>query len=554
MPRKKRDRFVDVKSEVDLAEIKAGLKKDFLFFASFCFPHYINVPFDTFHREITDIIEDENEKKALILPRGFGKTTLGMLILLWHILTKDNHYIVVVGNNLDKAKQNYILPIKYEIENNSMLKTFFGGSGDLIGNIWGMEKLEFQIRDEEGNTQMKCIQPFGVGQSIRGTRYLQYRPDFILADDIEDDQQVKNAGRREEIKNYFYEQVYPALDRKGDVYSDAVFGAKPKLVVIGTILHYDSFLINLEQFNGKGWSVYKRGCWYTDEKGVRQSLWSTRYTLEYWDEIFNKFKEEGRERSFLQEYLNEVLNDDDRDIKTSKIQYYNLENAEEVRKSLDVYIGVDLALHGSGQSLKLISRLDFNAIVVIGIDTKTGNVFVLDVDKFKTQDIYETINRAFEMATKWLPKRIFFEKIGMQRWFETLLLNRMNETGIFFTTKEISHHSTQKEERIRMSVKLIVEQGRLFLPTGEKGMLVYDELFQFPLGKHDDVIDALALTIIGSSVRLSFMDKLDKAMKETKHKTSHLLDWLKKKIQTEDEEDGVWDNGDEEDRSEHYYV
>ena len=263
-----KNREQEASKGADVLAIKKRAADDFFFYAALFFPHYVTSPFAEFHREAHKVTMSPRAKKAIILPRGHGKSTYQMLNMSWHILTKKNHYFIAIGNSIGKSKQNYILPLMTEFETNNLIKAVYG---DVRGSIWGMDGLEFEFKDKDGKTiDRKEVKPFGVGQSIRGTRYLQYRPDYIVADDIEDDEQVRNSGRREEIRKYFFEQVYPALDRQGDIYSDTIFGGDPKMIITGTILHYDSFLINLasKQFRGI-WDVVKHGCIEEDEKGGR---------------------------------------------------------------------------------------------------------------------------------------------------------------------------------------------------------------------------------------------------------------------------------------------
>lgn len=533
MPRKKRAEVVDynLESGIDLEGLMKRMEEDFFFFSSFCFPHYVTIPFSSFHEDVHNLIMNDVEKKAIILPRGHGKSTMALLEIFWHLLFKDNHYFVIIGNTTDKAKQNFILPLITEVETNSIIKMLFG---DIRGTIWGMDRVEFVVRDKDGNRITKMVKPFGVGQSIRGTRYLQYRPDFVLADDIEDDEQVKSDTRREEIKSYFYDQVYPALDKQGDVYSDSVFSCTPKMIVMGTILHYDSFLINLERMNGNGWVVLKKSCVYVDEEGKRRSLWDERYSVEYWDKKYEEYKREGRERSFRQEYYNEIFIDEDREINTGNVMFYKENELEKIILRTDKYIAIDLALHSSDVlSTKMKNRYDYNVVMTIGVDRITGFVYVLDMDRFKTSDVYETIDRAFSMSEKWMPLKVFYEKTGMQKWFEALFRNKMNETGIFFNIQGVGHGSRKKEERIRATVKIMVDQKKIFLPDNNIGRIIFDEMYQFPFGKHDDAIDTLAYALSGSAVRTISKGFLEK----TKENVSYMGDRIKSFLNRLDRED-----------------
>src|SRR3546814_16447525 len=63
-------------------------------------------------------------------------------------------------------------------------------------------------------------------------------------------------------------------------------------------------------------------------------------------------------------------------------------------KRLNVYASVDFAY-----SLK--KTADYTAIVVIGIDS-ASNVYVLDIDRFRTDQVSEYFNHIRDLHAKWV--------------------------------------------------------------------------------------------------------------------------------------------------------
>jgi len=76
------------------------------------------------------------------------------------------------------------------------------------------------------------IEAIGSGKKIRGRKHKNWRPDLIVLDDIENDENVRTIEQRNKLSNWFKK----AVSRAGDSYTDIIY--------IGTLLHYDSLLAN----------------------------------------------------------------------------------------------------------------------------------------------------------------------------------------------------------------------------------------------------------------------------------------------------------------------
>lgn len=487
-----------------MTELKMKMAKSILFMAGMFFEIYMTVKSADFHREWLGALTGKKEKVCIIAPRGHGKSVvISLFYVVWRILFTDSHYIILVSNTIDKASNTLLKPIRDFFETNKLVNAFFGNliPSRAESGAWGQRSLEFYFRNHNGEViDKKKIQVFGVGQSVRGTRFLQYRPDTVIADDIEDDEQVDSEKRRLEIQDWFWEQVYPAMDKQGDVGSDGVVACDVKMVVVGTILHYDSFLINIWKTNrailseGKNdeWEVLKYSCVYTDKNGKRRALWDTRYTVDYWDKKREEFKKNGREASFMQEYMNEPMSDEERPIKVELLQYYDRDSFDS--EGLDKYLSVDLA--GANTDKRGGDRRDYNVVMVIGVDRNEGRIYVLDYSKFQTDDLNMTVNEIFSKYMEWRPKAAVYEKSAQQGYLEQMVRSEMQKRGIYFNLMPKTPENIKKEERIRQVVGFNVGRRCLYISKTMKDL--YDEMYSFPRGKLKDLVDALAYAILAS--------------------------------------------------------
>jgi predicted phage terminase large subunit-like protein len=202
---------------------------DFGLFVNTYFPHYIRSPHQSelhryLFRRLPEIVASgKGETDAIAAPRGEAKSTLvSQLFVLWCIVTRKKHFIVIVMDSIDQAYP-MLEAIKAELEFNPRLMTDFP---DVCGQgrVWQSGAIVTR-----GDVK---VQVAGSGKKLRGLRHGPYRPDLCVLDDIENDEQVRNPDQRDKLQAWLSKTVLPLGGA----------GGKYDVVYIGTILHYDSVL------------------------------------------------------------------------------------------------------------------------------------------------------------------------------------------------------------------------------------------------------------------------------------------------------------------------
>ncbi len=181
----------------------ARAKKDVAFFVEYYLKHYATAPSAAFHSQLArQVINDPTCKIIVRWGRGLAKSVwCDVVIPLWLWINKDVNYMVIVGNNLDKAKI-LLSDLQAEFEANPRLKHDFG---------------EQQMRGswEDGYFRTKdgfIAKALGMGQSPRGLRLQSKRPDYIVCDDLEDKDIVKNPKRQDEVVTWIEQDLLPTMD------------------------------------------------------------------------------------------------------------------------------------------------------------------------------------------------------------------------------------------------------------------------------------------------------------------------------------------------------
>ncbi|MCL5006679.1 MAG: hypothetical protein M1153_00820 [Patescibacteria group bacterium] len=161
--------------------------EDPLWFALIYLPRYFQYPFAPFHLEMFRIIRKERYKFAAVMAfRGSGKSTvMNTLNVLWSILGKPEKKFAIIASKTQEQAKNHFANIKAELETNALLIEDFGPfSGSEAA--WNKMSLELEYCGAK-------IVSVSRDQSVRGLRHGPHRPDLIVCDDLEDDEDKGGA-------------------------------------------------------------------------------------------------------------------------------------------------------------------------------------------------------------------------------------------------------------------------------------------------------------------------------------------------------------------------
>lgn len=158
------------------------LEKDFEAWVKYYFPKYASSEPADFHKKASRRILNNLEWfECRSWSRELAKSTRTMFEVLFLILTKKKRYVLLVSNNETNAS-NLLEPYRSQLDTNRRIMHDYGIQETLGKWTYG----EFTTRSK---VAFKAI---GAGQSPRGTRNEEVRPDVILGDDIDTDEDCRN--------------------------------------------------------------------------------------------------------------------------------------------------------------------------------------------------------------------------------------------------------------------------------------------------------------------------------------------------------------------------
>ena len=201
-------------------------------------------------------------------------------------------------------------------------------------------------------------------------------------------------------------------------------------------------------------------------------------------------------RQFRAQYYNDPNDPGDQRINRDKFQYYEKEHLKQSggywyfkKERLNIFASVDFAYTAN-------KRSDFTAIVVIGVD-KDNNIYVLDIERFKTEKVSEIFENIRMLHAKWQFKKLGAEVTAGQKMIVRELKDGyIKPYGLSLSIEELKHSARQgsKEERIAAILEPRYENMAMWHYRAGNCQVLEDELVaQYP--PHDDVSDALAAAV-----------------------------------------------------------
>lgn len=436
-----------------------------------------------FHKEWWDLAcKDEEEFVAIAAPRSHAKSTCLTFSFVLAAALFRKHQFIIICSGTTSTSVLFLQDVKNEIIDNKELQQLFGIPCDADGRVVFSKDTEDDliIEFEDGH---KCrIMAKGAEQKLRGLKWGSKRPDLIIGDDLEDDEQVLNKDRREKFRKWFMGALIPARSMHG------------KVIIVGTILHLDSLLERLMPAENSSNTIYdglkmysrrKIGMWYSvkykaHDDNFKQILWKERYDKAWFEEKYNEYNRQGMPEIYAQEFLNKPLDESNLFFKRTDFQPMS---EDDRKKDLNYYIAGDFAISEK-------DRADYTVMVVGGMDSN-GYLHIKNVirERMDGLSIVETM-----LALQKLYEPICFgiEDMQITKSIGPFLNRAMVESNTFINIIPLKPHKTDKITRAR-SIQARMRAGAVkFDKSAEWYSTLEAEMMRFPRDRHDDQVDAIA--------------------------------------------------------------
>ena len=460
----------------------------FDYFVSNYFPHYIRNPAKSelhkylFKRLPEILTQSDSQFDAIAAPRGEAKSTIvSQLYTLYRIVTSQTHYSLIVMDSIDQAYP-MLEAIKAELEANPRIRIDFP-------KVFGQGRV-WQAATIVTANNIK-VQVAGAGKKLRGLRHGAYRPDLVVLDDIENDENVRKPEQRDKLDNWLKKTIMPL----------GAAGEKLDIIYIGTILHYDSVLNRT--LNNPAWrsarfkaiikmpdnmalwdeweALFKAGrlddahqFYQSNKKAMDKGAivsWSARpiYAL-------MKIRATNGHDAFDSEYQNDPTAGEDAPF-SQAIHYWH-----ELPQSLIYFGACDPSLGKFGASR------DPSAIGIGGFDRANGILYVIRADiKKRLPD--RIISDIIALQQRYVCIAWAIESIQFQEFLRTELVKRSAKAGVPVPAVPVNPHT---DKLLRIEALQPHMTNGLILLHSEQSTLI-SQFKHFPKADHDDGCDMVEM-------------------------------------------------------------
>ena len=409
------------------------------------------VTFDTapgFHREITGMLneitlEKKNARNATACPRGHGKSAYLSNIFPTHQTVFELRKYILVVSETDGMANKFIEWISGQLKFNKKLKDDFG---EFLN-----EKKSMNERDnQEAFLTMTgtLVEASSMGKQMRGKRNGAFRPDLVICDDLESTKNTNTAELREKNLHWFNSVVMPIGSPRDTafIYMGTYVngnGLLPTIIKRGDFQSKTYRAIITGPDNAELWekfeAIYRdmdRGnqrlddalAFYAANKAEMDAgikvLWPQRWS--YAELMVEKVNMGSR--AFGSEFMNNPIDEESQTFKPDAFTYYDEGDIldEKGRKIRLEYFGFwDIALGKNNRS-------DYNAIITLGRDRRTGILYIIDAWASQCP-AHVALEKAFQLCCLYKYRTFGVETVQAQYDFYRQLKERASQVSLYGT-------------------------------------------------------------------------------------------------------------------------
>lgn len=453
------------------------------YFAGVCFSHVMqgkDIP--EFHKEIYDGLDNTGlTYLGVIVFRQAAKSTIKVIKVCQLACTQKTKYTLLVSETEDQALDD-VRTIKDEFESNEMIKMLYFNSKSAAGEIWATGTIVL--------SNGVCIKAKGMNSRMRGLKYKFQRPDHVMLDDFESEDNSSSEEGRSDVRNKISAVIIPL----GDVITRYCF--------FNTLPNDQCFMAS-ELANEEG--IFTEGSKgriikfqiTTFVNGVEHPTWPNRYNWE-WINAKKRYYEARKEvHIWLQEYYNipgnrtnpvfelEMVKEIDAIFQVhDHIKYLEFRDGRKI--PVNTFIGMDPA---STTNRKSDSTVIFTIAVL-----PSGNMIALEVRDEKIK-ITNQPTELMKSIRHFRSDHTTIETIQAQRNVYEYTEQLMNDTGEYFPLAPFDQKKSKNNKYID-GLEPIINTGKLGYIKGCKGIEIFFNQARAFVGgerEHDDTLDGLYL-------------------------------------------------------------
>jgi hypothetical protein len=403
---------------------------------------------------------DGKNRLMVIQPRDAHKTTTLHNYLIQRILQNPSVTILLEGATLKDQVLPALTDIKHQFENNDILRALFPEIRPMKGAWTGKEITVSRKYHRKEPT----IRGTAVGLQPEGGHY-----DIICPDDLVTNDNCMTRDKQQKVITWFT-QLAPLLNPEG--------------IIVGAGTRYGDYDLYgwMQRETRDLWHFITRAACYDDDGfpsldlDTGHLLFPQKLTRSY----LRAKKLEMGVQDFSSQYLNDPVPSALAEIKEEWIEASWANPPDDLE--MTVYGAMDPAT-GTGQ--------DSSAVAAVGIDS-TATLWIRDVRGGKWQT-RENVDQFLELLKEWDPMHSVFEAIGVGAPLEQLIVEKMEQLGLFFSVEFVKSWDKNLENMARTVMIPRFQAGKVKIAPHLKNSPLFDQILRFPKAQHDDWLAAVTM-------------------------------------------------------------
>jgi len=427
----------EVRLELSRAEVLKLCAVDDLFYCRHFFPRTFRQKSPEWHRDFWfHFNNNERDFFGAEVFRGGAKTTLtraGLSKRIGFGLTRNTLAIAIN----ETMASHTVRWIKKQVEN----QTYWAQTFDIRkGDKWTDDWIEVinNAYDQKINIIAK-----GMTSGIRGLNFDDWRPDFVICDDISNEETCGTPDQLEKQRDIFFGTIVPAMAPKSEA-------PDRKLVLLQTGLHKED-IINLAHKDPTFFTVKYPKLVYDKITGAPLSAWEQRYPLEEVLRERDNYIKRKQYHIWLREYGCKIISKETSAFDPAWLRYWS-----SLPTDLIYYVGLDPA---SDSKRKEAHK---TAIVVIGVSPRTGDVYLCEYFAAQGKNPEEMWTWLVRVKRQYRPREIAVETVAFQKILAWYFRTKMAENNFYFAIREYDDRRS-KPDRIRQAYTDLAANGKFWI-------------------------------------------------------------------------------------------
>lgn len=442
--------------------------------------------------------EDAKSHQLVLMPRDHMKSAL-LAYRVAHAITKNPAIRVLYMSSTIQLAIKQVKFIKDILESKIYRRYWpeMVAENEHDREKWAETEfsVDHPLRKKEG-IRDATVMASGLGKSLTGLHC-----DIGVLDDVVVQENAYTEEGRDKVNTQY--SLFASIE-----------GTEAKEWVVGTRYHpadlYSAMQeMEMEIVDKEGQVVSRENVYEVFERKVEdrgdgsgEYLWPRQQRADgkwfgFNQAILSKKKAQYLDKTqFYAQYYNDPNKYDESNITPDKFQYFDRSQVVNDRgrwfvrgNPVNLYAAMDLAYSED-------RRADYSAIVVIGIDPD-GSIFVLDIDRFKTEKISEMFEHLRDSYIKWGFRKALLESGSSQKAVVRELKEQyLRPANLALSLEDKAPHASQgtKEERIGIALEPRYTNMSIWHYKGGNCQILEEEILQRK-PRHDDVKDALAMAV-----------------------------------------------------------